>query len=1079
MYSRHYISGIKIIGLILGLLLTLPLVPAAQQLDMEKLKAMEPRNIGPAGMSGRVTAIDVVRDKPDNIYVGTASGGLWKSESGGIDWEPIFDDQPAHSIGAIDIYQKNPSIIWVGTGEGNPRNSQSSGAGVFKSIDGGRTWTFMGLEETRNIHRVIIHPDNPEVVYVGAQGNAWADSEHRGLYRTTDGGETWEKVLYNNNRTGIADLVMDPENPNKLFAAMWEFRRWPWFFDSGGEGSGLYMTLDGGENWQKLTHEDGMPEGELGRIGIAIAPSNTDRVYALVESKKNAMYRSDDGGYTWNKTVEASKDPSVGNRPFYYADIYVDSKNENRVYSLYSFLSVSVDGGKSFDSIYPYYNYIHPDHHAFYIHPDDPTFIIDGNDGGMNISHDRGETWRFVPNLPVAQYYHINVDLQTPYNVYGGMQDNGSWQGPAYVWRQGGIRNAYFEELYFGDGFDVVIDSSNARYAFAMSQQGYVGRVDLYTGNADFIRPVHPEGVELRFNWNAAIAMDTFDDNTVYFGSQFVHKSTDNGASWEIISPDLTTNDPDKQKQHESGGLTIDATGAENFTTILSIAPSFHNDQIIWAGTDDGNIQITRDDGATWTNVGDNLKGVPDGSWVAQIKASRHREGEAVAVINNYRRGDWQPYVMRTRNYGRSWENIVKDKGLRGYALSFAQDPVEPRLMFVGTEFGLYVSIDEGETWTEWKNGYPTASTYDMVIHPREHDLVIGTFGRSAWVLDDIRPLREMARQGFDVLEETIHVYPAPDAYLASVRQAAGTRFTGDGMFRGENRPFGARLTYSVKKPGNEDESPEEGDDGENDDTGKRKEEKVKIEIFNTAGELIRTLEDEPDHDGLNRTTWRLREKGVRGPSRRKPRPDAPEPSGASVLPGRYKVKMTYNDQSDSTTVQVHFDPRIEYNMADLRAQKRMMEELLSLLETTAEATNQLLDAKEMIETGEKMLKSDQVESNDEQIKELKERTKAVKDSVKALMDYVFGPEDERQGITRNPDPSVTTHLYRPMQYIRSSIGGPDATERILMRKAREAAGEAIDKINAFFADEWPAYVDQMEAAELSPFKRFEPVEME
>ncbi|MDZ7716068.1 MAG: hypothetical protein U5J95_07640, partial [Balneolaceae bacterium] len=455
---------------------------SAQQLDMEKLQAMQPRNIGPAGMSGRVTAIDVVRSNTDIIYTGTASGGIWKSTSGGIKWTPIFDDYGAHSIGAIDIHQKNPSIVWVGTGEGNPRNSQSSGAGVYKSIDGGKSFELMGLEGVRNVHRIIVHPENSDIVYVGAQGTAWADSEHRGVYKTTDGGETWKKILYVNENTGIGDFVMDPHNPNKMFAAMWEFKRWPWFFESGGEGSGLYMTLDGGETWKEITSEDGLPEGNLGRIGLAIARSNTDRVYAWVESKDNAMYRSDDGGYTWEETVKMSEDNAMGNRPFYYAEIYVDPKNENRVYSLYSFLSVSEDGGESFESVYPYYNYIHPDHHAFYINPDDPSFIIDGNDGGMNISHDRGETWRFVTNLPVAQYYHINVDMQYPYNVYGGMQDNGSWQGPAYVWRQGGIRNAYFEELYFGDGFDVVIDSSNARYAFAMSQQGNVGRVDLQTG---------------------------------------------------------------------------------------------------------------------------------------------------------------------------------------------------------------------------------------------------------------------------------------------------------------------------------------------------------------------------------------------------------------------------------------------------------------------------------------------------------------------------------------------------------------------------------------------------------------------
>ncbi|MDX1638609.1 MAG: hypothetical protein R3281_11615, partial [Balneolaceae bacterium] len=503
------------------------------------------------------------------------------------------------------------------------------------------------------------------------------------------------------------------------------------------------------------------------------------------------------------------------------------------------------------------------------------------------------------------------------------MQDNGSWQGPAYVWRNGGIRNSYFQEIYFGDGFDVVIDSSNARYAYAMSQRGYVGRVDLQTGHANFIRPANPTGERLRFNWNAAIAHDPFDDETVYFGSQFLHKSTNRGDSWQIISPDLTTDDPEKQRQHDSGGLTIDATGAENFTTITAIAPSPLERGLIWVGTDDGNVQLTRDGGKSWSNVVDNMDGVPKGSWVTQVHASGYNAGEAVVVINNYRRGDWSPYVMKTEDYGRSWENIVGEKGLYGYALSFVQDPVEPNLMFTGTEMGLYVSIDGGNTWTEWTQEYPTVSTYDMTIHPREHDLVIGTFGRSAWVLDDIRPLRAIAANGAGQLENTVNIYPAPDAYLASIHEASGTRFAADAIFKGENRPFGARLTYSVVKPEKQVDTAGERS-GEEKTKPDEEEEKVTIEIFNRQGEKIRTLQEVPEHDGINRTTWDLTEKGVHGPSRQKPDPEAPEPSGPEVLPGTYKVKVTYRGASDSTNVRVHFDPRIEVRMADLRARKLM-----------------------------------------------------------------------------------------------------------------------------------------------------------
>jgi photosystem II stability/assembly factor-like uncharacterized protein len=925
---------------------------SAQQLDMDKFKGMELRNIGPAGMSGRITAIDVVNSNPDIMYVGSASGGIWKSTSGGIKWEPIFDEYGAASIGAIDIHQKNPSIIWAGTGEGNPRNSQTSGAGVYKSIDGGRSWKLMGLEGTRNIHRVIIHPENPDVVYVGAQGSAWGDSEDRGVYRTQDGGLTWEKILYNNTRTGIADMVMDPSNPNKIFAAMWEFRRWPWFFKSGGEGSGLYMTLDGGDTWKRLTSEDGLPEGELGRIGIAIAPNKPDVVYAHIESKENGIYRSEDGGFSWELRQTVEKDGDVGNRPFYYAEIYVDPFNENRVFSIYTYISKSEDGAKSFESLYPYYNWVHPDHHALWLSPDNPGFMIDGNDGGLNITYDGGDTWEFIDNIPVGQFYHVNVDNDIPYNVHGGMQDNGSWQGPAYVWRSGGIRNSYWEELYFGDGFDVMMDPSNDRYLYAMSQQGNIGRVDRETGRSRFVRPTHPDGEILRFNWNAPVNFDPFDEETIYFGSQYVHKSTDRGESWTIISPDLTTNDPEKQKQHESGGLTMDATGAENHTTLLAIEPSPLEEGVIWTGSDDGKLYVTRDGGENWTDVSKNLKGVPEGSYIAQVKASVYNAGEAFAVINNYRRDDWTPYLMHTTNYGKSWKNIVAKKGLEGYTLSFVQDPVEPKLMFVGTEFGLYVTIDGGESFTKWTAGYPTVSTYDMVIHPREHDLVIGTFGRSFWVLDNIRPLRRLAQEGAEVMNKGIAVYEPSIAYQVESRQAAGTRFAADGMYAGENRPSGALITYSVNT-----DALKTGDEKED---AKAEKEKVKVKVYDADGNEIRSFERTPENQGMNKLTWNLDRKGVMGPSRSPRRGNGDfEPSGGDVLPGTYKVVLHYGDYADSTMVKVEYDPRIEISMEALKATYDFRDEWNALNGRLAEAVNQLHEANKIIELHEELTKAD------------------------------------------------------------------------------------------------------------------------
>lgn len=593
----------------------------SQDFSMEVVKGMQPRSIGPGGMSGRVTAIDVVHSNPEIMYVGTASGGLWKSSSGGVTWHPIFDKEVTASIGAVAIQQSNPSVIWVGTGEGNPRNSLNGGYGIYKSLDGGRSWKSMGLENTRHIHRVVIDPTNPNTVYAAAIGSPWGNHPERGVYKTTDGGNTWNLILHTNTSSGAADLIMDPTNPNKLIAAMWEHKRDPWFFNSGGQGSGLYITHDGGNNWKKITDKEGLPEGELGRIGIAIAPSKPAIIYALIEAKKNALYKSEDGGFSWKMINDKGE---IGDRPFYYSEIYVDPQNENRLYSIFTYVNVSQDGGKSFEMLMPAYgvsNGVHPDHHAWWIHPENGNFMIDGNDGGMNITYDGGKTWRFIGNLPVAQYYHINTDNEYPYNVYGGMQDNGSWRGPAYVWKAQGIRNSYWQEISFGDGFDVVPDKDDSRYGYTMSQQGNVQRYDHVTGNNYGVKPTHPDPkVYLRYNWNSAIGQDPFNNSTVYFGSQFVHKSTDKGLTWKIISPDLTTNDPEKQKQSESGGLTMDATGAENHCTILVIEPSPIEEGMLWVGTDDGQVQITKDGGVTWSNVTSAIKGMPKGAWIPQIK---------------------------------------------------------------------------------------------------------------------------------------------------------------------------------------------------------------------------------------------------------------------------------------------------------------------------------------------------------------------------------------------------------------------------------------------------------------------------
>ena len=1039
------------------LLLVISFNGFSQEFSMELLKNKTPRNIGPGGMSGRVTSVDVVHSNPDIMYAGTASGGLWKSTSGGIKWSPIFDGQATASIGAVAIQQSNPSVIWVGTGEGNPRNSLNGGYGIYKSLDGGNTWQLMGLEKTRHIHRVIIDPTNPDTVYVGAIGSPWGVHSERGVYKTTDGGKTWTKILYINPKSGAADLVMDPENPNKLIAAMWEHKRDPWFFNSGGEGSGLYSTYDGGETWKKISSKEGLPEGTLGRIGVAIAPSNPDIVYALIEAKKNALYKSTDGGEHWEMVSDKMKE--IGNRPFYYADIYVDSQNENRLFSIFTYVNVSEDGGKSFKQLMPAYgvdNGIHPDHHAWWIHPTNSDFMIDGNDGGLNITKDGGDTWRFIGNLPVAQFYHINVDNEFPYNVYGGMQDNGSWRGPAYVWRAQGIRNSYWQEISFGDGFDVIPDKDDSQFGWTMSQQGYVSRYDWKTGNNYRVRPTHPNAdTSLRFNWNAAINIDPNSNSTLYFGSQFVHKSTDKGSTWQIISPDLTTNDPEKLKQHDSGGLTMDATGAENHCTILVIEPSEVEADMLWVGTDDGRVHYTKDGGTQWIEVTKNIKGLPKGSWIPQIKASKTNKGEALLVANDYRRFNYTPYVYRTKNYGKSWERIVDATDVASYTLSIVEDPEEPNLLFLGTDDGLYISIDKGEKWTKWTEGFPTVPVKDLVIHPREHDLVIGTFGRAAWVLDDIRPLRAIAKDQ-NVLQKTVQLFDPPTAYQAAYQQPTGSRFGGDALFNGENRDRGAQFTYYLNLR----------DEVKKNTIAEIQWDSLQLQLFDGT-RLIRTLKQKtPKESGFYSWNWNMDEKGVEWPSK-KIRKSTREPSGVQVIPGTYRAVLRYGDQNSETNIEVQSDPRIDYNKTAVLAVYETLKKFEKLQEVTAYAVKQLVESNTIVsEFSEQLSKKDKT-LHKNAIKSCKELTKKI-DTILALY---FGKEDKRQGITSDPKVSVTERIGTALSYIRSRKSGITATERSLIEHAKTAIKNALETTNRFFENDWKDFKTEMETKDLSPFK--------
>jgi photosystem II stability/assembly factor-like uncharacterized protein len=1066
-----------------------PFFLTAQTLDLDNFEKLSMRNIGPAGMSGRVTAIDVDLSDEDRIFVGTASGGVWKSENGGITWDPIFDDAATQSVGSLKINQQNPDEIWVGTGEGNPRNSHNSGKGIYRTIDGGKNWSLMGLEKTTIIHRIVIDQNNPSTVYAGALGSAWGDSEHRGVYKTTDNGMTWDKILYVDKRTGVADMIVDPTNPNKLFVAMWDFRRTPWDFTSGGKGSGFYRTVDGGTKWDKISDEDGLPEGDLGRIGVAISASKPNILYALVEAKENGLYKSTDGGYKWS--LVSTK--GIGNRPFYYAELYVDTQNENRLFNLYTYLSRSEDGGKSFKEIANYQNNVHPDHHAFWQSPTNPLYLIDGNDGGMNISRDGGDTWRFINNLPVGQFYHVNIDRDFPYHVYGGMQDNGSWIGPGFVLKSGGISNYDWQELYFGDGFDVSALPSDSRYGYAMSQGGNIGYYDRLTGMTKFVKPVSPDTTTLRFNWNAAFAQDPFNDCGIYFGSQFVHYSNDCGKSWTSISPDLTTNDPEKQKQDKSGGLTIDATFAENHTTILCIEPSVHNKDDIWVGTDDGNLQHSIDGGKNWSNVYSKLPAAPRNGWIPQIKHSKINEGEIFVVVNNYRMNDFAPYLYHSKDNGKTFRRIVAGKDVGSFVCSVIQDHKNENLIFLGTDAGLYYSLDRGASWSKYDKDFPSVQIRDMAIQEDFDDLVLGTFGRSFWVMDDLEIFRKIADDK-SIVKKDLAILAANTGYNLERRSYDGIRFSGQADFRGENKSmYGAEINIwkkpkdkkdknstdaEIKKKSknkkDKDKNKKEGDKmGKESEKDKEKsKKKATLYVLNMEGDTLRTLSPKLK-GGLNKVRWFLDRKGVQRPSRRERKEDDGEPGGTPVMPGTYKVVVVDGNNRDSAMVDVKLDPRIDLNVNDLAKMEASIDDYNSRVEATANAFDQLKEAKKSIK-----LVNDMMVNQEDTVKiEIKDLGKIQSEQIDSLMNLFMDPVGLK-GIQRNPK-TLNALTWRTRTYIYDSYGAPTENAKLIINKYNTLSDQLINGVNDYISGDWKKYQEKVEAIPKQIFKKLEPVRIE
>ena len=891
----------KAAGILAGILVAAGAAGADSpaRLDAGVLSGLGIRNIGSATMSGRIAALAATHRKDGTtvIYVGAASGGVWKSTDGGTTFTPKFDKENVQSIGAIALDPKDPETVWVGTGEAWTRNSVSIGDGIYRSKDGGETWANMGLPESERIVKVIVHPEDGNRVYACVTGRLWSDSAERGVYRTDDGGKTWTHVLEGTNRsTGCGSMSMDAKRPDTMFASLWDFRRKGWTFRSGGgdaaaaSGSGLFRTDDGGAHWTEITESGnkGWPKKPYGRIAVAVAPSDSSVVYAVVESTASALFRSSDGGATWERRDDSQQ---MVWRPFYFANLIVDPVDPNRLFKPDGDLIQSVDGGKSFASAG---GGAHGDFHDVWIDPQDTKQVITGDDGGLWYSKDGGNRWWKANNLPISQFYHVSVDDDDPYHVYGGLQDNSSWVGASSF--PGGIANAQWENMYGGDGFWMFADPSDPDYLYAEAQGGTIGRVNRRTHQSRDIRPRAQYGEKLRWNWNTPIHLAPNEKGTIYIGSQFLFRSRDHGQTWDRISPDLTGNDPEQQKQEESGGITVDNSAAEMHATIYAISESPKNGKVIWAGTDDGHVQLTRDGGKSWRDV-TVAAGVPAGSWVSYIDASRFDAGTAYVTFDRHTFGEMGPMIYKATDYGAEWRSLVtpaQSKGLRGYAHVVREDPVKRGLLYAGTELGLWISNDDGAAWAQFTGGdFPAVAVRDIAIQLRDHDLVLATHGRGIWIIDDLTPLRALTPQLLG--EEAAFLPTRPQ--LQRIRGGGGWA-EGDASYAAPSAPGGATITYYQKS--------------------RHLFGKLKLEVLDDRGKVVDTP-PASKRRGINRVPWSMNVAPPRVPPAAAVAGSATR--GPRVVPGTYTVRMTKGSKSYETKLVIGLDPRSPFTNAERREQ--------------------------------------------------------------------------------------------------------------------------------------------------------------
>ena len=905
--SRQCVTSLgNILGCLVFLsssLLTVQLLTAQSVEDF--VNQLEWRNIGPANMGGRINDFAVVEADPNIVFAATASAGVWRTTNNGVTWEPVFDEQPVSSIGDIAVAPSDPSIVWVGSGESNNRQSSSWGNGVYKSTDGGDSWTNVGLEDTLHIGRIVIHPTNPEVVYVAATGHLWGPNDDRGLYKTTDGGQTWTNTLFIDRDTGMTDVAMDPVSPGTLYAASYQRRRTAFGFSGGGPGSGIYKTTNGGESWRRLT--DGLPDGITGRVGLDIYRSDPRIVYAVVQNANGGMFRSDDRGESWTRMSDTNP------RPMYYSQIRIDPLNDQRIWAAGARMVYSQDGGKTF--VDDWVQTIHGDFHALWINPADSNHMLAGSDGGVHYSYDRGRTWDFVNTMALGQFYEIGYDMETPYNIYGGLQDNGSWGGPVRTLYRRGITNEDWVRVGGGDGFYTQVDPNDPTTVYVESQNGNVSRLDLETSERKSIRPEpEDESERYRFDWNSPILISPHNSQTIYYGGNRLFKSTDRGDTW--TTTDDLSKDQDRDEMPIMGVEVTDDTpsrhdGISTFGQIISISESPRREGVLYVGTDDGNVQVSQDGGTSWQEVAGLIPDLPEGTYVSRVQASYHADTRVYATMDGHRSDDYSVYVYVSEDSGDSWRSLASNIP-DGHTMNVIREhPRNENLLVLGGEFGAYITINRGEEWHQIKGAVPTVPVDDIAIHSRDNDLILGTHGRSIWVLDDMTPLEKLSE---GVLASDLHLFDVRDAVGYRINNHKGN--TGHKMFIAPNPPEGALIHYFLN-----DEV--DGEDA------------VEVTIQDGAGEVIRTF-DGPGSVGLNRVNWDLRHEppvpltgqgGFGGP-----------PPGPRALPGTYGVQVTVGGRQATTSVKVSDDPRINVSAADRRSQQDAMLRLGNLIARLTEA---------------------------------------------------------------------------------------------------------------------------------------------